>query len=352
MSIRSFLYVKCLFIAFITSSNATQLSKENYKLIDLSSLNMSKKVDLITTQRKHVFDYLGEKYGDWWDYKIIDALQAPLVDRAFVKVEMYLKDEKTKEFVIRQSQLLKSGRSKEQTQHNKMIVLEFDKVYELPIAIDHKNKGLAFQFSNCLSEGVLASIDLNKDDVYELIVLKGYESTHNDYGATYNHYRLYLLSDKLLFDDWLQNQDYENLQIGEKKQPKITGLNNGNEGIFSVLYDKDNVLVKSDRLGLIRKNSLFVFNNTNDQSKTGNKQLVVVWSKIYRPPINYVKGAKGKDGKFEFSEEHFELFEGNIETKGAFVKKTVPEKMTKVFLSSYGLSFDDGLTMDRLCGYD
>ena len=221
MSIRSFLYVKCLFIAFITSSNATQLSKENYKLIDLSSLNMSKKVDLITTQRKHVFDYLGEKYGDWWDYKIIDALQAPLVDRAFVKVEMYLKDEKTKEFVIRQSQLLKSGRSKEQTQHNKMIVLEFDKVYELPIAIDHKNKGLAFQFSNCLSEGVLASIDLNKDDVYELIVLKGYESTHNDYGATYNHYRLYLLSDKLLFDDWLQNQDYENLQIGEKYNQKL-----------------------------------------------------------------------------------------------------------------------------------
>ena len=131
--------------------------------------------------------------------------------------------------------------------------------------------------------------------------------------------------------------------MGELRAPNITGLNNGNEGMFSVFYDSENSLSKSNNLGLIRKNSIFFFNASDQNEESRNQQLAIIWEKIYRPE------PASKTRNFELDSERVVLLEGSVESKRGFIKVNETEGNIKKFLNSYSLKFEDGITQKLLC---
>ncbi len=345
MPVKYIVRIICLTLTLTSSAvNASEPETVNFELLKQNSLNSSNSVKIDKIQAQLVFDFLTQKYDDWWEYDITSAYTVPYVKGVFVKVVMNLREEKFKAFKERQSDRVMKGLSREATGYDdKMVIINADRIYELPIQGDLKNQGLKFQFSYCTGEETLKSLDLNQDGKHELLVLKGYEGGFNNYYAVYNHYKLYYFDQEILLDTWLTNIDYSALAVGEAKNPNITGLNNGVESIFSVYYDEGTLLVKKDRLGLMRENSLFFLNHIDQQNPANNKQLIFVWSKIYRPSPDLV------NRDFIETEEYFQLYEGRIATKKPFVEKAITKEQVASFIKEYNLIFEDGLTKKNYC---
>ncbi len=310
---------------------------ESLELIDLSDMSFFEKVDITIDQQQLIKEYLNKANGEWWTYEFLDAFTSHVSPVVFARVSMLLDESKSKSFVLQQRERLLNGEPKIATQQSKMVAIDLDRIYEIPIKFDRKNQGLKFNFSRCQSPGVW--LDFDGDNEKELIILKGYESQFDSYGLVYDHYKAYFINGISIWSEWLLNKDYSKVTKTSESLPRITGLNNGGNGFFSVLYDKNNELSKSTGLGLIRENSIFFF-RVNEKHPEKNHSYILIWSRVSRP-YNFKE--------FRKNESYQLIYQYTPEKDISVNKLTVNDIELANLIDHFSLTFDDGLRLDNLC---
>lgn len=329
------------------AANISDQSLSEYRYVTFDDIAKPKKEDLTTEQEKLLKSYVLKKYDKYFKYENYGAYT---VNDRFVYVKLYLmlKDEFISEWRDLQRQRAMSGEKRLPSLTYDLAVIDKEKNTAFPLDVPYKTEDgvLRFHFSGCLNNQFAFESDINLDGKKELFFIRGYQSGFDVYNTVFHQYKLYLLADfdNLLFDEWLTNIDHGYVDPVSYKKPNITGLGGGTPYPYLVKYDEYGNLVKPDGLGLKRYNSQFFFDYIDKDDKGISKQLVLIWSRIYRPSPD----SKNRD--FILDEERFKWYEGDVLEKTAFVEKSVTEEAFKAFLAEYSLSFEDGLTEKRLCG--
>lgn len=345
--------LSCFLIAGVVqvTANAQDVPLTEYRNVTFNELSRPKKVDLNIEQEKLVDDFVLKQHGKFFNYENYGAYA---VNDRFVYVKLYLmlKDEVVSEWRKLQRQKALRGQKRQQSLFYDFVVIDTQKAKAFSLGITYKPEDGALRFSylSYLNEQFVFEKDINQDGVNELFFIRGYESGFDFFNTAFNQYKLYLLADynSLLFQEWVKNIDHgsipQDISLSERKKPNITGLAGTELDLFyTIKYDDYEDLIKDDKSGLKRYNSQFYFNYIDKDERGISKQLILVWSKIYRA------SAKSNESEFGLTEEHFKWYEGDVTKKTAFVEKPVTEEAFKEFLANYNLSFDDGLTGKRLC---
>ncbi len=338
--------LSCLLLASM-QVNANKQDDAEYRYVSFDDITPPKKVDLGLEQEKLVDGFVLEQYGKFFDYK---PLGVYTVDSRFIYVKLYLmlKEEYGTEWLQLQRERAMKGKPRQPTLTYDFAVIDLEEARAFPLGVNYipEDGVLRFHFGSCLNERFVFEKDINQDGKNELFFIRGYETGTDAYTSVFSHYKLYLLADynTLLYQEWLANIDHSYREPTSYEKPNITGMAGTElDPTYSIKYDGYDDLVKADGLGLKRFNSQFYFDYIDKEEKGISKQLVLVWSKIYRPSTD------PKEREFVLTEERFKWYEGDVLKKTTFVEKPVTEETFKAFLADYNLSFDDGLTEDRLC---
>lgn len=321
---------------------------DEYHHVSFDDIKKPKKVDLNLAQETLVGKFVLEQYGKFFDHKILGVYA---VDNRFIYVKLYLmlKEEHGTEWLQLQRARVINGESRQSTLIYDFAVIDMEEHEVFPLGINYRPEDgvIRFHFGGCLNDKFAFESDINGDGEKELFFIRGYEAGTDAYTSVFSHYKLYLLADynTLLFDEWLLNIDHSYREPNSRKKPNITGMAGSQitPEHYEIKYDGYDDFVRTDRSGLRRLNSQFYFNYIDKDGRGISKQLVLVWSKIYRPSPD------PKERDFVMTEERFKWYEGDVSNKEAFVEKPVTEEYFKAFLANYSLSFDDGLTEKRLC---
>ena len=339
--------LSCLLLASIQATANSQDDAE-YRYVSFDDITPPKKVDLSLEQEKLVDGFVLAQYGKFFDYK---PLGVYTVDSRFIYVKLYLmlKEEHGTEWLQLQRERAMKGKPRQPTLTYDFAVIDLEESRAFSLGVNYipEDGVLRFHFGSCLNDQFVFEKDINQDGKNELLFIRGYETGTDAYTSVFSHYKLYLLADynTLLFDEWLANFDHGYVEPASYEKPNITG-GAGSQVMpdrYSIRYDGYEDFVKTDRSGLKRFNSQYYFDYIDKEEKGISKQLVLVWSQIYRPSPD----PKSRD--FVMTEERFKWYEGDVMKKTAFVEKPVAEEEIKAFLADYNLSFDDGLTGKRLC---
>ena len=343
----------CGVLICLLMANAVQVSASShsplaeYRYVTFDNILRPRKVNLTIEQEKLIDSFVLKQHGKFFNY---DNYGAYVVNDRFVYVKLYLmlKDEFISEWRNLQRQRAMSGEKRQQSLFYDFAVIDIENLLASPLGVTYKPEDgvLRFYYPGCLNEQFTFESDINQDGQKELFFIRGYQSGFDVYNTSFHQYKLYLLSDHntLLFQEWVANIDHDYVQPDSYRKPNITGLAGTElDSHYTVKYDDYEDLVKSDKSGLKRYNSQFFFDYIGKDDNIISKQLVLVWSKIYRPSPD----PKNRD--FVLDEERFKWNEGDVSKKTAFVEKLVTEETFKTFLANYNLSFEDGLTEKRLC---
>lgn len=345
--------LSCFLIAGAAQVSASDQSVAlaEYRHVSFDGIGKPEKVELTIVQEKMIDAFVLKQYGKFFDYNVLGVYT---VDERYFYVKLYLmmKEEYGTEWLQLQRERAMSGKSRQPILTYDFAVIDTEEAKVFPLGISYKPEDgvVRFHFGNCLNELFAFESDINLDGKKELFFIRGYESGFDAFSSVFNHYKLYLLTDynTLLFQEWLSNIDHSYIRPDEYKKPNITGMAGSQvtPEHYEIKYDGYDEFVKTDRSGLRRYNSQFIFDYIDKDDKGISKQLVLVWSKIYRPSPD------PKVREFVLTEERFKWYEGDVLKKTAFVEKSVTEEAFKAFLAGYNLSFDDGLTEKRLCGVE
>lgn len=342
--------LNCLVLASIQVT-ANKQDDTEYRYVSFDDIKLAKKVDLTFEQEKLIEAFVLKQHGAFFNYSNYGTY---VVNDRFVYVKLYLtiKGNMGRKWREYQRQRLNKGMQPANSMFYDFTVIDTEEAKAFSLGINYipEDGILRFHFGSCLSERFAFEQDINQDGKNELFFIRGYESGFDFFNTSFNQYKLYMLADydSLLFQEWVTNIDHgtvpQDIPISEYKKPNITGLaGTAIDPFYTIKYDGYDDLIKDDKSGLKRFNSQFYFDYIDKEEKGISKQLVLVWSKVYRPSPD----PKSRD--FVMTEERYKWYEGDVTAKTAFVEKPVTEEDFKAFLTDYKLSFDDGLTGERLC---